>query len=77
MNMYEQLLNTIREAKMVPDSLEINPETDIREDIGFDSMDAVELIMVIEEEFGVQFDTLIEYNTMQELADGIESRKNV
>lgn len=77
MSMYEDLLNTIRESKMVSDSLEITPESDLRKDIGFDSMDAVELIMVIEEEFGVQFDTLIDYNTMQELADAIEARKNV
>lgn len=75
--MYEELLKTIRESKMVSDTLEITPDSDLRQDIGFDSMDAVELIMVIEEEFGVQFDTLIDYNTMQELADAIEARKNV
>ncbi|MDR1330414.1 MAG: acyl carrier protein [Oscillospiraceae bacterium] len=32
---------------------EITAETDVREDLGMDSLDAVELLMELEEEFGI------------------------
>ena len=35
------------------DVSEITAETDVREDLGMDSLDAVELIMELEEELGI------------------------
>ncbi|MDR0905007.1 MAG: acyl carrier protein [Oscillospiraceae bacterium] len=40
-------VRTSREAS------EITPDTDVREDLGMDSLDAVELIMELEDEFAV------------------------
>ena len=38
------------------DAAEITMETRLAEDLGADSLDAVELIMAIEDEFGVEVD---------------------
>ncbi|MDR2420525.1 MAG: acyl carrier protein [Oscillospiraceae bacterium] len=35
------------------DISEITAETDVRDDLGMDSLDAVELLMELEEEFGI------------------------
>lgn len=52
---------TEREAKvkkiiveqLICDESDVTPESDIKEDLGADSLDMVELVMVIEEEFEI------------------------
>jgi acyl carrier protein len=59
---------------------EVDPEkitraTDIMNDLGADSLDLVELIMSLEEEFGISVvdDSIYEYKTVGEIADFIET----
>ena len=40
-------------ARTSSDIAALSPETDVREDLGMDSLDAVELIMELEDEFGI------------------------
>ena len=56
---------------------EIKPETDVREDLGMDSLDAVELIMELEDELGITIpsDKSAELKTVAEIAALIDSIK--
>ena len=56
----------------------ITRETDIMNDLGADSLDLVELIMTLEEEYGVSVvdDSVYEHKTVGEIADFIEALVN-
>ena len=60
------------------DPEKITRETDIMNDLGADSLDLVELIMTLEEEYGVTVidDSVYENKTVGEIADFIESLIN-
>jgi len=53
----------------------ITRETDIMNDLGADSLDLVELIMTLEEEYGISVtdESVYENKTVGEIADYIES----
>ncbi len=53
----------------------ITAETDVREDLGMDSLDAVELIMELEEELGISMpaDKTADLKTVGEIAALAES----
>jgi len=53
----------------------ITRETDLMNDLGADSLDLVELIMTLEEEYGVSAtdESIYEHKTVGEIADYIES----
>ena len=53
MSTFERVKNVIVEQLGVKDN-EVVPEATFQEDLGADSLDAVELIMAIEEEFGIE-----------------------
>jgi len=57
------------------DPEKITPSTDIMNDLGADSLDLVELIMTLEEEYGISIldDSIYEHKTIGEIADYIES----
>ena len=42
-------------------------------DLGFDSLDKVELVMAIEDKFGITFPDDIQVNTVDELIDAIKA----
>ena len=54
------------------DTIEL--ESDLTEDLGADSLDAVELIMAIEEEFDVEIDDSVaqKIKTVQDIVDQLE-----
>jgi len=54
---------------------DITPETDIVNDLGADSLDLVELIMTLEDEYGVSVtdESVYEHKTVGEIADFIET----
>lgn len=56
---------------------EINKESTL-EDNGLDSLDAVELVMALEEEFSIEIpdDDAEEFNTVQEVIDYINEHAN-
>ena len=75
------VFDKIREA--LSSQFEMDPEkitrdTDLMSDLGADSLDLVELIMTLEEEYGVSVidDTIYEYKTVGEIADFIETLIN-
>jgi len=57
------------------DPEKITRETDVMNDLGADSLDLVELIMMLEEEYGVSVtdESVYERKTVGEIADFIES----
>jgi len=68
----------IREA--LASQFEIDPgkitrDTDVMNDLGADSLDLVELIMTLEEEYGISVidESVYEHKTVGEIADFIES----
>lgn len=53
MSLFEQVKEVVVEQLGVkPD--EVRPETSLVNDLGVDSLDAVELILALEEEFGIE-----------------------
>ena len=57
------------------DPATITKSTDIMNDLGADSLDLVELIMTLEEEYGISVtdESVYEHKTVGEIADFIES----
>lgn len=53
----------------------ITRDTDIMNDLGADSLDLVELIMTLEDEYGISVtdESVYEHKTVGEIADFIES----
>jgi len=65
---------------VLAEQLEVDPdtitrETDLMSDLGADSLDLVELIMTLEEEYGVSAvdESVYENKTVGEIADYIET----
>jgi acyl carrier protein len=72
------IFEKIKEALAI--QFEIDPEkitrdTDVMGDLGADSLDLVELIMTLEDEYGVSVtdESVYEHKTAGEIADYIES----
>ena len=65
-------------AQFKIDLEDITEDTDIMDDLGADSLDLVELIMALEEEYGiiVEDDSVYEHKTLGEIADYVESLIN-
>ena len=68
----------IKEA--LASQFEVDPEsitrnTDIMDDLGADSLDLVELIMTLEDEYGISVtdESVYEHKTVGDIADFIES----
>jgi len=60
------------------DPEKITKDTDIMNDLGADSLDLVELIMALEEDYGITVtdDSIYEYKTVGEIANYVESLIN-
>jgi acyl carrier protein len=71
--MFEQVKKMIASHLGVSED-EINPETDIEADLGADSLDAVELMVAFEEEFGVSIpdDDLVAVRTVGDVCEYLE-----
>ncbi len=73
-------LETVRDIlskQLRIDKSEINEETSIREDLGVDSLDVVEMLMSIEEEFGVVVpdDEVANLKTIGDVAKYVDDNK--
>ena len=64
-------------AQLEIDESALTPETDIEDDLGADSLDAVELIVTFEEEFGISVpdDDILALRTVGDIAEYIENEK--
>lgn len=65
----------VEQLSVNPD--EVKPDAKFVEDLGADSLDVVELIMALEEKFGVDIpdDEAEKIQTVQDVVDYIESRQ--
>ena len=71
------IYETVRELlahQLEIDPAQIGPQTDILEDLGADSLDIVELVMAIEEEFdiGVTDERAANVRTVEQLVEMLE-----
>ena len=74
--MLERLQKIIKEMLDV-DVKEIKPEASIIKDLGADSLDIVELIMAIEEEFGIEIpdENAEKIGTVQDIINYLEANQ--
>ncbi len=65
----------VKELKI--DAFKVTPEASLKEDLGADSIDAVEVIMALEDEFNISIsdDAAQNIKTVQDLVNYIESKQ--
>lgn len=73
--MFEQIRSLMAEALNVSEE-EITLETRLKEDLGIDSLDAVELIMELEDEFNLEIDETeaTKFVKVKDIIDLIEAK---
>jgi len=67
----EKVINLLSDYSSVENGSRISPSSRLEEDLGLDSLDRVETIMRLEEEFNVNFEDDGPYKTIQELVTRI------
>ena len=68
--MTERVLSVVKNFDQV-DPTKVNPETKFTDDLGLDSLDVVEVVMAIEDEFAIEIpDT--EADAMTSIADAVD-----
>ena len=50
----ERVINVVRNFHKIDGSIEVKPEANFTNDLGLDSLDAVELVMAFEDEFAIE-----------------------
>lgn len=75
--MFEQIRDILAK-KLQIDADKITMTTDIAEDLGADSLDVVEMLMTIEEEFGVTVpdDDVMAFKTVGDVVAYLENNQN-
>ena len=69
-------VQTIIAEKLSIDASSITLESDLQKDFGADSLDAVEIVMAVEDEFDLSIDDedLLEIRTVNDIVQQIEKR---
>ncbi len=77
MSTFERVKKVIVE-QLEKDPSEVTPEADIINDLGADSLDVVELVMGLEEEFEIEIpdEDAEKIKTVQEAVDYIDAKMN-
>ena len=72
----EEKVNSIIADQLSVDEAEVKPEASFINDLGADSLDTVELIMALEEEFGIEIsdEEAEKIQTVQAAIDYIKAR---
>lgn len=72
--MLEQLKEIL--GKILPDMdlSDVTEETNLADDLGFDSLALIMLAMEIEEAFGFKFKKLVKFETVGDVCDYLENR---
>lgn len=75
--MFEQIRDILAKQFQI-DADKITMTTDIAEDLGADSLDVVEMLMTIEEEFGVTVpdDDVMAFKTVGDVVAYLENNQN-
>lgn len=76
MTVFETLKKAIAESMPEIDIDKVTLGTSIQNDLGLDSLAIMMLSIIVEEEFGFEFDGNIDFDTVGELCDYIENRIN-
>lgn len=73
---FDKVKETVIE-KLNCDADEVTMEADLREDLGADSLDALELVMALEEEYGITIpdDEAAKLKTVADVVNYIEANK--
>jgi len=73
----EKIVEIMSKFSDVPKNV-INPETLLKDGLGFDSLDIVEMMMKFEEEFDISIpdDDYAEVKTVKDVFDVVENRLN-
>lgn len=74
--LFDKLKAIVAEQLSIDDPATIRPESNFQNDLGADSLDVVELVMAIEEEFEIEIpdEAAEKMTTVQEAVDYISSR---
>ena len=77
MNVFEKVKEIIV-SELSVDADKITLDTNIKEDLGADSIDAVQIVMALEDEFGIEIDTenVEEITVVKNLVAYIENKLN-
>jgi len=75
--MFEKIASIIAEQLEIDDLSTIKPETSIMNDLEADSLDAVEIVMAIEDEFGIEIsdEDAEQFKNIGDIARYVESRQ--
>ena len=76
-NIQEEVINVLSESLNI-DKSKIQLKSDIVDDLGADSLDSVEIIMALEERFGISItdEEAIDIKTVEDLVNKVEKLKN-
>lgn len=74
--MFDQVKKMIAEHLQISES-KIKPESDFITDLEADSLDIVEMLISLEDSFGIEFEDseMVDIKTVQDVVNFIESRK--
>lgn len=75
---FPRLEKIVREKLEVDEKTKITLDTDLREDLGMDSLDGYEILFAVEEEFRISIpdQKALEINTMRDATDYLHMRKD-
>ena len=74
---FEKIKEIVQEHLALDDVSNIKPETSLMGDLEVDSLDAVEIVMKIEDEFGIEIpdDDVSSFKNIGDIADYIKEKK--
>ena len=74
--MFEEVKKILIEQLSLQD-VEVTPASGIKDDLGADSLDILQLLMTIEEEHGIVIpdEALTNFSTVQDIVDYLESQQ--
>lgn len=77
MNYFEKIVELVKEHLALEDVSHITPETSLMHDLEVDSLDAVEIIMKIEDTFGIEIpdEDVNSFKNIGDIAEYIKKKK--
>ena len=74
--MFENVCKMLAKQLKLPES-KIKPESDIVKDLGADSLDVVELLIALEDDYGISIpeDDIVNVKTVQDIVNMIDQLK--
>ena len=74
---FEKIVEIIRDQLGLEEDVKIEKETSLMKDLEVDSLDAVEVIMKIEDEFDIEIpdEDINTFKNLGDIADYVESKK--